>query len=467
MSCWLRLLGLSLLAGIAGCAMGPDFEQPIVPEPEEYRVEMPAGESIANTDWFELFGDENLNSLIVVALEENKDLLTAIARIEEARASLGFVRADQFPGIGAQATASRGNLLAGFPGFGINEQFILGAGLDFEIDLWGKLRRSTESARAQLLSTVEARNVVLTTLISDVSSTYLLLLDVDSRVEISKQTLSSRSESSRIIQERFDKGTVPLLDLNQAQIEEADAAASLAALKREQRQVENQLNLLIGRNPEPIIRDRDLSALGLPMTIPVGLPSSLLQRRPDVRQAEAALAAQTARIGVAKAQRFPALSLTGLLGFASTDLSDLIDGDSEAWSIGGTLTGPIFDAGRGRSRVEVERARTEQALLQYEKVVIQAFVEVENALIAIETFSEELAVRERQVTAARSAAKLSRARYDGGVTSYLEVLESERSKFRTELLESIVRRERLVALVTLYRALGGGWNPEESEAEPK
>ena len=203
------------------------------------------------------------------------------------------------------------------------------------------------------------------------------------------------------------------------------------------------------------------------MTIPVGLPSSLLQRRPDVRQAEAALAAQTARIGVAKAQRFPALSLTGLLGLASTDLSDLIDGDSEAWSIGGTLTGPIFDAGRGRSRVEVERARTEQALLQYEKVVIQAFVEVENALIAIETLSEELAVRERQVTAARSAAKLSRARYDGGVTSYLEVLESERSKFRTELLESIVRRERLVALVTLYRALGGGWNPEESEAEPK
>ncbi len=430
-------------------------------------IDVPAGESIANIAWFELFDDEQLNELIVVALEENKDLLTAVARIEEARASLGFVRADQFPGIGGQASGSRGNLLGGFSNFGTTEQFILGAGLNFEIDLWGKLRRSTESARAQLLSTVEARNVVLTTLISDVAGTYLLLLDVDSRVEISKQTLITRKESTRIIQARFDQGTVPLLDLNQAQIEEADAAAGVASLSREQRQVENQLNLLIGRNPGPIIRNRDLSALDLPPNIPVGLPSDLLERRPDIRQAEAALASQNAQIGVAQALRFPSLSLTGVLGIASNDLSGFIDSDNKAWNVGASLTGPIFDAGRSRSRVETERARTEQALRQYEKVVIQAFVEVENSLIAIETYSEELAIREAQVAAARSAAKLSRARYDGGVTSYLEVLESERSKFRTELSESIVRRQRLVALVTLYRALGGGWNPEKPEAEPK
>ncbi len=237
----LRFAAIVSFAGLAGCTMGPDFVKPIVPEPEQYRVDVPAGESIANVAWFELFDDEQLNQLIVVALEENKDLLTAIARIEEARASLGFVRADQFPSIGGEASGSRGNLLGGFSNFGTSEQFVLGAGLDFEIDLWGKLRRSTESARAELLSTVEARNIVLTTLISDVAATYLLLLDVDSRLDISEQTLITRKESTRIIQARFDKGTVPLLDLNQAQIEEADAAASLVALRREQRQVENQL----------------------------------------------------------------------------------------------------------------------------------------------------------------------------------------------------------------------------------
>jgi multidrug efflux system outer membrane protein len=459
----IRLLAACAALLLTGCAMGPDFQQPVVPEPIEYRVDMPAGESIGNLAWFDLFNDENLNSLIRTALEENKDLLTAVARVEESRAALGFVRADQFPGIGLQGAATRANLFNGISTSGINEQFVLGAGLNFEVDLWGRLRRATESARAQLLATVEARNVVLTTLISDVAASYFLLLDTDQRIQIAEETLASRIESTRIIQARYDRGTVALLDLNQAQIEEGDAAAELASLRGEQQQTENILNLLIGRNPSPIIRDRQLDALDLPPSIPVGLPSELLERRPDIRQAEANLAAQTADIGVAQASRFPALNLTGLLGLASPDLSGFVDSDNKAWSVGASLTGPLFDAGKLRSGVDVERAQAEQALLQYENTVIQAFVEVENALISISALSEELLIREKQVVAARSAAMLSRARYDGGVTSYLEVLESERAKFRTELSESVVRRRRLVAFTTLYRALGGGWNPEPEE----
>jgi len=431
--------------------------------PESFIVETDSGESFANLQWFELFEDEQLNNLIRIALEENKDLLTAVARVEEARAALGFVRADQFPQVGVNAGAQRGNLLGGaVPGFGINDQFLLAGGVSWEVDLWGKLRRSTESARAQLLANVEAKNVVITTLVSDVATTYLLLLDLDDRVEISKETLRTRKDSTGIIQARYDRGTVPLLDLNQAQIEEADAAAQLVALERERVAAENVLSVLLGRNPASYKRNRSLESLEIPPKIPAGLPSELLERRPDIRQAERELAAQTAQIGVAQALRFPSLSLTGVLGLASTDLDDFLGSDNKAWNIGAALTGPIFDAGKRRSQVEVERARTEQAMYQYEQTVLNAFAEVETTLYSIDALGRELEVREQQVEAARSATKLSRARYDGGVTSYLEVLESERSKFRAELSESIIRRERLSSVVFLYKALGGGWIPEES-----
>lgn len=462
-----RVLRFLLAAGVtlllAACAMGPDYERPGMDLPGAWQAPAAAGASLASLDWWALFDDPDLLVLIETALQENKQLAIAMARIEEARAALGFVRADQFPGVDGAAGASRGNTLAGAAAPGeISEAFVLAANVGFEIDLWGKLRRSTEAARAELLATVEARNVVAITLIADVASLYLLLLDLDQRVTVAERTRATREQALAIIQARFDKGTVPLIDVNQAEIELGDAMAELAALERQQRQAVNALSVLLGRNPGPVMRnERDLTeALQVP-DVPSGLPSELLERRPDIRQAAQQLAAQTARIGVAEALRFPSLSLTGTLGLASGELDDFISSDNKTWGVSANLLGPIFDAGRSRSRVEAERARTEQLLNQYQFTVLRALQEVEDTLIAIDTYQREARAREAQVLAARSAAELSRARYNGGVTSYLEVLESERSLFRTELLASSTRRQHLVSMVSLYKALGGGWPTED------
>jgi multidrug efflux system outer membrane protein len=443
--------------------MGPDYERPEVPVPESFQATSVPGASFANLEWWDLFDDPELVGLVETALVNNKELAIAMARIEEARASLGFVRSDQFPNLDATAGAARGNTILGAPEPGaINETFVLAASLSFEIDLWGKLRRSTEAARAELLATVEARNVVTITLIADVASIYLLLLDLDERVEIAIRTRETRQDSLGIIEARFDKGTVPLIDVNQAQIELADAVAEQAALERQRGLAENSLSVLLGRNPGQVVRSSHgvASTLSIP-EIPVGLPSELLERRPDVRQASSQLGAQTARIGVAEALRFPSLSLTGSLGLASNDLSGFLSSENKVWGISADLLGPVFDAGRGKARVEAERARTEQLLNNYQLTVLRSFQEVEDSLIEISTFRLEAEAREAQVVAALSAARLSRARYDGGVTSYLEVLESERSLFRAELLASATRREQVVSIVSLYKALGGGWATEE------
>jgi multidrug efflux system outer membrane protein len=457
------LLLVTSIVIVASCAMGPDYEKPEVPVPENYQASGVPGASFANLDWWTLFDDPELIDLIEIALVNNRQLAIAMARIEEARATLGFARAEQLPNLDGQAGATRGNTILGtnLPG-SISEQFVLAANLSYEVDLWGKLRRSTEAARAELLATVEARNVVTITLISDVASIYLLLLDLDARMEISRRTEKTREDSLGIIQARFDKGVVPLIDVNQAQIELADAQAESAALRRQRGLAENSLSVLLGRNPGPIVRTNQgvESTLDLP-DIPAGLPSELLERRPDVRQASQQLAAQTARIGVAEAMRFPSLSLTGSLGLASDDLSGFLSSENKVWGISANLFGPILDAGRNKARVEAERARTEQLLYSYQLTVLTSFQEVEDALIEIQTFRSEAEARETQVIAALSAATLSRARYDGGVTSYLEVLESERSLFRAELLASSTRREQVVSIVSLYKALGGGWSTQE------
>lgn len=457
-----RISTFAMVLMLSACAMGPDYEKPEVPVPDAFQEPTIPGASIANLKWWELFQDEELTRLIKMALINNKEVAIAMARIEEARATLGFVRADQFPNLDGTAGASRGNLIpgAGLPG-SINETFVLAGNLSFEVDLWGKLRRSTEAARAELLATVEARNVVTITLIADVASVYLLLLDLDERVSIAQRTMKTRQDSLDIIQARFDKGTVPLVDVNQAQIELADAAAQLAALERENQRAENLLSVLLGQNPGPVMRTPGKDEKLLPPEIPAGLPSELLERRPDIRQASQQLAAQTARIGVAEALRFPSLSLTGTLGLASTELDDFFSSSNKAWGLSANFLGPVFDAGRNKSRVEAERARTEQLLKNYELIVLRAFQEVEDSLIDISTYHNEALARKRQVTAARSASKLSFARYNGGVTSYLEVLESDRSLFRAELLASSTTRQELVSIISLYKALGGGWLTEE------
>jgi len=458
MTRWFPVILATLI--LAGCKLGPDYQRPDLELPEDFVQGEDEGAALANLKWWEVFDDPQLVELVNTALAESKQLAIATARRDEVRARLGYVRADLYPRIDGVASGSRGNTIEQLiPDAGIQNNYLIAAEAFYEVDLFGRIRRSSEAARADLLASEAARQTVITALIADVASTYFLLRDLDARVEIAQRTLDARADSTAIIRARFEKGTVPLLDVNQAEIQEADAAAVLAALSRQKVQVANLLSILIGRNPGPIIRGRELVNQTLLPAVPAGLPSELLERRPDLKAAEQALAAQTARIGVAEALRWPSLSLTGTLGLASTDLSELTSSD-KIWSVDASLFAPLFNAGRNKRRVEIEQARAEAALRQYELSILLAFGDVEDALVAIRTLQDEYAAREMQVTAARSASTLSRARYNGGVTSFLEVLDSERSLFAAEIAASQVRRAQLVSIVDLYKALGGGWDAE-------
>jgi len=459
-----RRLAAMTFALLGGCAMGPDYERPELPVPESYVQPVDTGENFANLPWWELFGDETLNELIGIALEENQDIGIAAARIEEFRALLGVTRSNQFPTVDVGATAGRsrasqntvlGNLIGGPV-----DSYQLRADVFFEVDLFGKLRRSTEAARALLLGEEENRRAVTISLVAAVAQSYMTLRDLDAQLEISRRTRDARQDTLDIINARFGEGVVARIDVNQAEIQLAIAAAAVAAAERAVVQTENRLSVLLGRNPGAIPRGRTLMDQVLTPDIPAGLPSELLQRRPDVLATEAALAAQTARIGVAQASRWPSLSLTGALGLESQDLADLSSSDSDFWNAGLGIVAPVYNAGRLRSQVEAEQARAEQALLSYQQVVLRAFAEVEDALVAVRTYRDEHAARRTQVAAASNAAILSRARYDGGVTSYLEVLDTERSLFEAELSESQTLRLYLNSIIELYKALGGGWNPE-------
>ncbi len=456
------LFSLSLF--LSSCALGPDYERPALDVPAEYNEYKESSESIANIGWWELFKDHQLHELIETALEENKDLRIALARIQEANAGVTIVRSEQFPTIDALGNAGRSKQSEDInPNSQADDNYFAGADLSFELDFWGKLRRATEAQRAELLATEAAYRNITIILVSDVASTYFLIRDLDEQLNISTNTLQARENSLKIIQARFDKGTIAEIDVNQAQIEVAIAEVAIASIERRIIQSENALRILLGRNPGPVQRGKQLDQQLLPPEIPVGLPSELLQRRPDLIVAEEQLHAQTARIGVAEALRFPSISLTGSLGFESTDLSDLNSSDAKTWNIFGNIFQPIFNAGRLRAQVEVEVSRTEQAMLFYEQTLQQSLREVEDALVAIRTYNNEHAARSRQVAAARNAAKLSRARYDGGVVDYLEVLDTERTLFSAELSESEALRQYLNSIVELYKSLGGGWTPISEE----
>jgi multidrug efflux system outer membrane protein len=449
-------IALALAAG--GCTLTPDYERPDLDVPQEYVEPAPAGESIANLDWWELFHDEQLQELIRTALDENKDLGIALARIAEARSQLTVVRANQFPfldifGIGGRGKQSK--ILV--PGASTRDNYALSADLSFELDLWGRLSRATEAAKADLLATEAGYRNVTISLVANVASFYLLLRDLDERLAISRRTVANRRGSLDIIQARFDKGTVAEIDVNQAQIELAIAEAAVASFERQIVQTENALRILLGRNPGPIARGLSLDKQVFPPDVPSGLPSELLQRRPDVVAAEEQLIAETALVGTAEALRYPSITLTGSLGAVSDHLSDLNSSNADTWNVAGNLFAPIFNSGQLKAQAEAQRARAEQAFLDYEATLQQAFREVEDALVAVRTLREEHAARQRQLVAARNAARLSRARYDGGVVDYLEVLDSERSLFASELDESATLQQSLNAIVQLYKALGGGW----------
>jgi len=450
---------IMVLLFLSGCTLGPNFKEPAANVPESYRTQVMSSEDAVDLKWWELFDDPLLFSLVTTALENNRDLQIAVSRIEQARATVGFTRADQFPRLDIEAGALTGNNSSGFRSEDTNSTVYLAAPLNWEIDFWGRYRRSTEAARAELMATEFGLKTVQLTLIADVVSGYYQLLDFHRRLAIAEQTLTSRIKSLDIIQQRFDKGIIAELDVNQAQVQKEIAAGAIPLYKRSIAKTENGLSILLGRLPAAI-KTRQNTADLLPPDIPVGMPADLLEHRPDIIQAKYLLKAQTENVGVAEALRWPAISLTGALGGASTELGSLaIDGG--IWSVGGRLLGPVIDFGKNIRRVEIEEQKMQQSLYLFENTVLNAFREVEDALIEIVTYREELAAIDRQQKASKNANKLSKERYDKGVSSYLEVLDTERTLFSADLQLSQLQQQYINAYVGLYKALGGGWDDKE------
>ncbi len=455
---------LVLLVYITSCKVGPDREELIVEIDDLYRYDSlsTAADTIVNLRWWEMFNDPILDTLIVTALDSNRDAKIAASRVIQSRATLGYTKADMWPKFNYNVNYVNGNQLAQSLGLDQNFQNLYGGvNMNWELDFWGKFRRANEASLADLFATEFGLRSVQISLISEVSKNYFILLDFRERLRVANRTLDLRDSSLTIIQARFDNGIIPEIDLNQAQIQQSIAAAAIPLYTRQVAQTEHALSILIGYNPDTIVTGLNLKNQTLPPDIPAGIPSVLLKRRPDILQAEQQLYAANARVGVAVAQRFPSISLTGALGAASSDLNVF----SGVWSIGGDLLGPLFHFGRNKRRVEIEREKTKQALYSYENVVLNAFREVQDVLVELHTLKQELIARGNNVKASLNARDLSAARYDKGVTSYLEVLFNEQSAFQAELGYAKTYQELLNSYVKFYKVLGGGWLSAEEEQE--
>jgi len=465
------VIAVTVAAGLlTSCAVSPNYVRPSVPVPTNFRapepLPAPQAESLADLKWFEIFKDEQLQQLTRTALIQNYDLRDAVARVEQARANLGITRSNQLPQFSAGAAVEISRLSRDgqtpLPVSFVKEQnrnwgeASLNL-LSFEVDLWGRLRRATESARAGLLNAEENRKAVVTTLVSDVATDYFSLLQLDYELEISQRTLDTRRESLRLVQERQGGGVATLLDLRQAEQLVSSAAQTIPTLQQQIEQTENQINLLVGKNPGGVIRGRKFIEQEMPPEVPAGMPSTLLERRPDIRAAEQALIAANANIGVAKAAYFPQVSLSGLLGGQSTQLASLFSGPHSTWSFIPQVSQPIFSAGRLKSNVKLAEAERESALVQYEKTIQTAFSEVSNALIAHQRTRESRIEQERLVTALQDRTRLAYVRYRGGVDTQLNALDADRDLFQAELSLAQIRLSELLSVVQLYKALGGGW----------
>lgn len=456
-----------LLSGlVSACALGPDYSRPDVQISERFRMaeEPTALPSLANLPWWELLKDPTLQELINVALTENKDLKRAVSAIEEFEARLAATRTSFIPQVEGSSRFPALGRLGGFRADGFPSDFsysVLG-NLSWELDVWGRIRRSTEASLADLLAREENRRAVVLALVSGVARAYFDLLQFDMQLDIAKRTLESWEESVRIASARLRGGIASKLDADQFESERANAAARVAEFERRRIQKENELSVLLGRNPTPVKRGALLTEQVIPPEVPAGLPSELLQRRPDIVQAEQVLVAATARIGVAKAARFPKVSLTGILGVASPRLSNLFTSEGTFGASGFNLTGPLLNADALGFQQDVVEAQARQTLAQYEQTILVAFKEVEDALVAVQTAREQRQAQIEQVEALRSALRLANLRYHGGVTSYIDVLIAKRNLFDAELSLTETHRLHLVSVVQLYKALGGGWSANSS-----
>lgn len=471
------LVLLAALAALTGCAVGPDYERPAVAAPEAYRTAasdtttpVTDTNTFANLSWWQVFQDPQLTDYLGEALAKNWDMQIAAARVLQAEAALSGARSQYFPtvNVGGDLVTTRTSETGPAPipdslnpqrGYGD----VFAAMPAYEVDLWGKIRRANEAARAQLFATQEAQRTVRQTLVAQVATAYLRLLELDYELAIAERTLLVRSNSLTLTAAREQGGVSALQDVTQARILVATAEASIADIQRQREQQENALCILLGRNPGAIQRGEGFATQRRRAEVPAGLPSALLERRPDIRFAEQLLVEANANIGQAKAAFYPQLTLTGFFGFQSVALSDLFSSASRTWQFGPAVTLPLFTGGRLRANLKITQAQYEEALASYQKTVQNAFREVSDGLIAYQRTRELAARLEERTQANRLATELANIRYEGGVTSYLEVLYNEQELFSAELSLAQARLSELLSVVQLYRALGGGWQPGQPE----
>lgn len=444
---------------VAGCMLGPDYVQPEYQTTSKYRFDANANiDSTINLRWWEIFQDTVLDTLINEALKNNLNLLATAKRIEAAKTNVGFVKSEQYPsffyGVGASGS-----------GLGdVTESSFFGSPqLSWELGFWGKYRRLTESAQADYLASEFGRRTLQISLISSVSSSYFNLLASYEQLEIAESTLLSRDSGLVLMDAKYQGGMISQMDYNQAKLQRDAAAASIPGFKRAIALNENALSILLGHVPEEIPRGAKFDSQRVDLTIPVGIPSTLLQRRPDIRQSEQVFRSANAKIGAAEAARWPSLQLTAALGVASPSLSTF-SGAGLAWSAGGTLLGPLYQFGRNKKRVEIARYNAEASLIDYQSTVVVAFKEVEDALVNIQTYKEQQIALDSKLKTAIQSEVLAKVRYDQGSTTYLEVLEQQRQSFSTQLDFIQVQINIVNSYVLLYKALGGGWlTPEEEQ----
>ena len=464
---------------LASCAVGPDYKRPAVDTPPGFRTaasdtNSPSGtNSIGDLGWWETFKDPQLTGYIAEALTNSWDIKIIAARVLQAEATARITRSQFFPTVnaGGDVVTSRSSKKGPVPvPPGVDPQQEYGDVFlsmpAYEVDLWGRIRRANEAARAQLLATVEAERTVRQTLVAQVATVYLDLLEFDLELDIAQRTYAVRTNSLELTRSRAQGGVASMADVYQAQILVYGADASIADIRRRIEQQENLLSILLGRNPGNIERGPALISQTVRAEVPAGLPSSLLERRPDLRTAEQQLVAANADIGQAKAAFYPQVTLTGFAGFQSVALSDLFTSAAKTWQFGPAVTVPLFTGGRLRGNLKLAEARFQESVARYQQTVQGAFREVSDGLIAYQRFREFRARQEERTQANRDATELANVRYEGGVTSYLEVLYNEQELFSAELSLAVARRNELLSVIQLYRALGGGWTqPAEQHAQ--
>jgi outer membrane protein, multidrug efflux system len=460
---WLITALVLVLAG--GCAIGPDYHRPVVAEPPTFRGQTTAeAASFADAPWWEAFEDPSLRALIEEALRQNYDVRIAAARVQEARARLGVARSDLYPSLDYGVDGGRAKVgpgVQGSPGGPVPNArnfYSASMSLSWEIDIWGRVRRLTESARADLFATEEARRGVWLTLVSDLAQAYFELLELDQQLQIARNSTGAFQRSYDLFLDRFNLGAASKLETSRALGALGDAQATIPQLESSIVAKENQISILLGKPPGPIARGRSMYEQPIVPTVPAGLPSALLARRPDLRQAEQQLVSANARIGAAKAEFFPKFSITALFGTAGPEMAALTGGSTTIWAMAGMLSGPLFNAGRTLGNYRASQAQWEQARLQYEQAVLVALREVSDALTALGKLNEAEAGQNTAVTALDEAVGHATDRYRQGLANYFEVLEAQQQLYPAQNTLAQIRRNRLLAYVQLYKALGGGWN---------